>query len=137
MMPKQGNCQTQMAFEMDDFADDVYFWSVQAIDQSGVASVFAAEQYFDIGNVTGAGSVINSQESMLFPNPAKNMVHIDFGSGLHAEVRILNINSQLIKTEMINGEVLNMDVSGLAPGLYIVELISEKTKEIKKLSIKR
>lgn len=137
MVPKHGNCQMGMNFEMSNLDDGVYYWSVQAMDQSGMASAFAAEQYFDIGNVTGTGPAMNATETSLFPNPAKNRVLIDCASGLPAEVRILNTNGQLLKTETTNGEMLDLDVSGLAPGLYIVQLISDEARVVKKLTIER
>lgn len=137
LLPKQGNCQNMMIFNMDNLPDGLYYWSVQAIDQSGSASEFAAEQFFDIGNVTGNQALDEVSAINLFPNPASNVVHITFESESPGVINIYGVSGQLIKTAQSTTAQFDLDISDLSPGLYIAELVTKNTRSVKKLRIER
>jgi hypothetical protein len=131
MMPKQGNCQTQMNFAMNGLADGVYFWSVQAIDQSGAASVFADEQYFDVGNMTTVHETNSS--FAIYPNPASDVLHISNSTGKVIDFTIFSSTGQLL----ISGNSQeNIDVSALKSGLYLIEIKTDESTCVEKLQIK-
>ena len=64
-LPKNGNCQYGMTYELSGLADDIYYWSVQAIDQSGLASPFGQELPSRPNLATSAcawGAVVRSED---------------------------------------------------------------------------
>ena len=137
LLPKQGNCQNMLIFNMDNLPDGLYYWSVQAIDQSGSASEFAAEQFFDIGNVTGNQALDEVSAINLFPNPASNVVHITFENESPGVINIYGVSGQLMKTAQSTTAQFDLDISDLSPGLYIAELVTKNTRSVKKLRIER
>jgi hypothetical protein len=60
----------------------------------------------------------------IYPNPAKEQITITTGTLLeNASVRIMNITGKVVTGEnSINGNSLLMNVSGLSPGIYFIEL---------------
>lgn len=121
-IPKHGNCMTNLQFEMGNFPDDIYYWSVQAIDQSGQASVFAPELSFNIGNVIGIEEV---KHAITFaPNPADDIIQVNgpFSSAL--DVIILDIMGRKVffETGLATGSTI--DVSAIPKGQYVVRAIS-------------
>ncbi len=131
MVPKSGNCQNELTFWMESLEDGVYYWSVQAIDQSGAASMFADEQYFDVGNVTS----INETETAIeiYPNPVSDLLHISGSDEKHMEVSIFNIAGQQVISEF-NGKTF--DVSELKPGSYILQIKTAESIFVEKLQIR-
>ncbi len=136
-VPKNGNCQNMLTFHMDNLPDGLYYWSVQAIDQSGSASAFAAEQFFDIGNVTGTQAMSDVSGINLYPNPTNHTVHVSCKNGLAREVNIFSLTGQLMKTLQATSADFDLDVNDLSSGMYVIELITNDTKAVKKLRIER
>jgi hypothetical protein len=50
-------------------------------------------------------------------------------------VEIYSLNGQIIDVYSWNGNTLNMDISNLAEGVYLVAVKSEKQTEIKRLIV--
>ncbi len=78
----------------------------------------------------------------LFPNPAKNIVQIEFGSLINnnSELTIYDIRSNLVKLINIDtnfGEKVQFNVDELSDGIYIIELKSANNITFDKLIIQR
>ena len=77
----------------------------------------------------------------LFPNPAKGMVHLVLKEDLQGEalVEVYNLLGELMMTKEFHhsqkGELLSMDLSRLASGLYIIKLSTENGSYSKKVSV--
>ncbi|NPD84348.1 hypothetical protein HNS38_06245 [Lentimicrobium sp. L6] len=56
-MPKQGNIGMSLQYTISELADGIYHCSVQVMDQSGISSVFAEEEIFEVGCFTGIEKV--------------------------------------------------------------------------------
>ncbi|MGD0710535.1 MAG: T9SS type A sorting domain-containing protein [Bacteroidales bacterium] len=67
----------------------------------------------------------------VYPNPVTNNLTIDVPE--KATINILNTQGQHIETLLINGNLTNVDVSNLPSGVYMMEVITEKGIEVKKL----
>ncbi len=64
-----------------------------------------------------------TQNIALFPNPAKEVVNIDFGNLNVAEVSLININGTIVNTFNIeNNKVMQIDVSAYSAGVYFVKI---------------
>jgi hypothetical protein len=79
-----------------------------------------------------------NQESWVavFPNPVEDVLHIKFsGIAGKVRVRITDIWGKALLAREINvaeTSGLTMDVSGLAPGLYLLNLVQGERHSVKK-----
>ena len=77
----------------------------------------------------------------IFPNPASSSVTIFTEKGYQGitAFRIVDSKGATVKSLNIsgNGRTMNLDVSGLSPGLYLIMIQSKDNIAIKKLSISR
>jgi hypothetical protein len=65
-------------------------------------------------------------KTILYPNPAKNLVNIDFQETLNSnlEVSILNVQGQILKTvefENVLSQV-QLNTENLASGIYLISM---------------
>ncbi len=70
---------------------------------------------------------------LLYPNPAKNVVHVaSFGTS-YTSYRFFDVTGKLISESTLEGEhglLVTIDVSHLANGLYFMELVDQNTKSV-------
>jgi hypothetical protein len=73
----------------------------------------------------------------VYPNPVSEVLNIDVdSSNLNSKVNLYSITGQLLQSFSINETENTIDVAGLAPGIYFLEIKSdlgtERQKFIKK-----
>ena len=131
--PKPGNCQMSLQHMFSDLPDGQYYWSVQAFDQSGMSSVFAEEQSFQVGDLT---LVNHLQESLhIYPNPASEYVWVEIDEDFLVE--IYNMSGQLVLVKQDLNAKTALNISVLRPGNYIIKLRSQHQTFTKELNIIR
>jgi len=89
------------------------------------------------------GFILNISEgktatATIYPNPATNNINIKFENVEGpAQVRIANINGQVVLDQQIfvANDVVNVNLPGIKPGVYFVNIISEKAVLTRKLVI--
>src|SRR5690606_38183239 len=68
---------------------------------------------------------INTLNLKMYPNPAENEAHISFGKEIHVD-RVFLDTSNGVKlreiTEEIVGSEIRLDLTGLSPGHYIIQV---------------
>ncbi|HEY4965163.1 MAG TPA: peroxidase family protein [Puia sp.] len=72
----------------------------------------------------------------IFPNPATHNLHVDFGNWTDkVNLSIFNTGNSLVKTQVAaeGAGGLDIDISGLAPGIYIVSISNSKDVKTFKL----
>jgi hypothetical protein len=75
----------------------------------------------------------------IYPNPAKNNVSIKLSNVLSTEkvqVIVKNISGQTISKQMFNADNINLDISDLTAGLYLIQINTETGSQTAKLSVK-
>lgn len=73
----------------------------------------------------------NTSELQVFPNPAKNIITIN-GLQSKGTIKIIAADGKLIKQITITGISLQIDISKLAKGMYILQYYNEvKTDQVK------
>ena len=88
----------------------------------------------------GAGLMPND-DSVFYPNPAKESVFINFNSLLDGEeqseffIRLIDISGRVVLQTTSNQLLEQIDVSGMEKGVYILHLSNDKTSIAKKLLI--
>ncbi|MBK8342096.1 MAG: T9SS type A sorting domain-containing protein [Bacteroidetes bacterium] len=73
----------------------------------------------------------------LFPNPASENLHIKLnGKSAETVAEIFTLNGTAVLTKTFNStDLLNIDVSGIPPGTYMVKLSAEGKSVVKKLVV--
>jgi len=71
----------------------------------------------------------------IFPNPANNKINVLLSHQQKATINLLNLNGQVVKSQVAEFNTNIMDISELDKGLYFVEVMSVGGKTVKKLAI--
>jgi hypothetical protein len=71
----------------------------------------------------------------VYPNPTKNLIHINFGINKVKSIRIISSSGRIIDAIIPKDNVIHYDVSKYANGLYIMEFVSETETTFKKIII--
>ena len=108
----QGNGKHDYRYTDTDPLVQKTFYRVLQTDHNG------RQSYSDIVQVDPAQRAVVS----LYPNPAHDRVTLAiYNSGLlHTRARILGVDGRLIKTVLLTGSVQQVNISGLAAGVYQV-----------------
>ena len=94
---------------------DLYFFD----DEHGYASTHIRPLRTN-GLVTGMEAVEGTR-LQVFPNPAAEVINLE-GSGSGAFIEVLDATGRVLLSRVTSGEQERMDISGLAPGSYVVRL---------------
>lgn len=78
---------------------------------------------------------INDFEFSIYPNPAHSEILISFSKVTNANLHIYNVDGVLVKTDEVAGDQKRIDLKGLAPGLYFVEIIAGDQSYVKKVVV--
>jgi hypothetical protein len=125
-----GNIQADTTKTIVNLPEGTYYWSVQTIDQAYSGSAFAAEQSFTI-LATG----IDEEKDIAFkiyPNPAREIVHLSSGTNDIYEYHIFNMTGQEVLRGKFSGQA-EIDVSDFDAGIYFVNVNSGTNRNIQKL----
>ncbi len=115
-----GNTSQDTSFTINSLGDGTYYWSVQAIDNGFMGSVFAPEESFTI-NAVGIDDPENRKRIRLFPNPAQTHIDIRMPDAGY-QLEIYNALGNPVISQPGTGFFIRIDVEGLAPGLYMVQI---------------
>lgn len=133
-IPKPGNAGMNLQYEIPELADGIYYWSVQAFDQSGMASVFAEEEVFEIGNSTGVDHADLSTQ--IFPNPASDWVFIETSKNLQ-KIEVFNMLGELLIHEDMSSQTHKLDMSYFTNGYYIFKITTTDQTLIEQIQVSR
>lgn len=108
------------------------------LDNETGAILNASELDPQMGVVENPVAVNNIQ---VYPNPASNFVHVSFGMQVPDDVRlnIYSMTGAIVKTqnfEDLNGnQEIQVDISGLSVGQYLVSLATDEGAVVKKIVV--
>ena len=68
---------------------------------------------------------------VIFPNPARNRLNMDFEVSVNNEFDIVNIFGEIVVSGSINGKNASIDISSLPPNIYIFRIATKTLKFIK------
>jgi hypothetical protein len=79
-----------------------------------------------IGSFTGIHSSVISDQIKIFPNPAQNILMIDFGNNKSGTVEIIDLQGRMITNKnVMNDAKTEITISGLANGMYLLRVTVE------------
>jgi hypothetical protein len=116
-----------------------YEFYVRSSFPTGLVSSWVGPFPFATSGATGFDE-INSGEITIFPNPATNRIFIRFSNQNQQKinVRLSNIQGQLVREMVYNSYengILQMDLNGLAPGIYFLNLKNRQLNLTRKVII--
>ena len=86
----------------------------------------------------GMESISSDNTCAIYPNPATNKISIATNNNLQGEITIciFNMNGALLQQDKFqNQNLIELDVSTLAKGFYLVKIQTKKGIETKKLVV--
>lgn len=109
-----------------NFTNEVYF--DETIINTGVTTGYIAK--IDTTLITYSEKLSPKSNTTLFPNPCTDFLNIDFKNTSTATLNIYNICGVLEKSiKFQDKNTGKINLSGLAPGMYLVEIQEHSTKE--------
>lgn len=112
--------------------------------KSASASTFPALYYstrsnLATNNTLGIANTTISKSISIYPNPAKDIIHIssDVQFGDEITLHIFNTTGSLVKCDLLSPDNLTSDISSLCNGIYLLELRSGDIITKKKLVINK
>lgn len=101
--------------------------------------------YFDINDVVMTNTVSNmihpvgikvvekQTSAVIYPNPVHDILSIKVNDGQYETARLLNALGQVLVSEHISGEHMQMSVKALTPGIYYLELKGSAGIKVEKI----
>ncbi len=89
---------------------------------------------FKLGGTMGVEEV-STNKFQVYPNPAKDIVHlqnIEFGS----KIQIYDMSGKKVFTSTAQSETVQINISSLSKGVYVIEIQSKGKKSTRKLIVK-
>jgi hypothetical protein len=92
-----------------------------------------------VGDIaTGWLDEILSQAVRVYPNPATGSARVQMPTGLRAQAYALySAVGQLVRQENLGGSQLNIDLSALGAGLYLLHVDTERGTVVKKVVVEK
>ncbi len=91
--------------------------------------------YAEFVNTTGMNNSSYDQELLVYPNPAKDILHLKVEGLIVNSYSITTINGQEVQNGFLSGNDLKIDISQLPNGMYFVTLRSNQRIMTAKLMI--
>ena len=100
-------------------------------------SDYASIGYYEISGsykplITGINEQTAGNNVMVYPNPANETLYLSFAdaSAKAESVRIVNTLGQVVNAVAQSQAQGGIDISALTPGVYMVQIVDEKTKAV-------
>jgi len=100
---------------------------------------FSEELEITCSICTGINEKADLKDIQIFPNPTNGMITISFDNNFGmTEISVMNMLNKVVfseKSETMTGKILDMDLSNLAKGVYIIKLKTDRHEETRKIVI--
>ncbi|MEO0404257.1 MAG: T9SS type A sorting domain-containing protein [Bacteroidota bacterium] len=123
---------------------DEYQWEFNGLPldgESGSSLSNPAEGNYSVSGTTDTGcdesseviTITNIHEAtdlvfQMYPNPAESILNVEHDGSGTVEFRVMDMKGAIVGQYVLSSSVNRLDVSGLAPGLYQVSLITENSR---------
>ncbi|MDP5169290.1 MAG: M4 family metallopeptidase, partial [Bacteroidia bacterium] len=127
---------TLLRFRNDASADNDYIY-IDAVVVTGNSPSIMGGESLSAGLVTTTalstgpdmvtlnGAEDLEQELSVYPNPAQGLLSVETSS-VASSITIFSIDGKLVKSIAVNSSSNQIDVSGLASGLYLLQVVTEE-----------
>jgi hypothetical protein len=130
---------TRKIYSLGDYENKPVYIGIQCVTDNGFCFMI---DDIEIGSSVYLDDDKDAGTVNIFPNPAVNNLTIDFGqlTSDDAVIEIFNVNGEIILRKEIRDNkkrTFLTDISGLAPGLYLVKINSSGASVSKKILVER
>ena len=94
--------------------------------------IFAEGWALYVDEIILGTNIVSKNQVSVYPNPVENILHINATEKVDS-ISIFNVLGQKISNVMIGENKKHIDVSSLAAGVYMVNIISNATQETFKI----
>lgn len=103
-----------------------FFLSSSDNSQFGMNTpAFFAIDNFEVVNTTSAEQAEIAAGFSVFPNPASQTLYLNFPEEFsNARIEIIDMQGKIVQTSMIIPQKINFNIQHLAPGMYVIKVIS-------------
>lgn len=94
----------------------------------------------ELSDVTGVDDVNNSLDIAVYPNPARQVIHVVSNSNARiASVEFVNLAGQLVKKQPVGfvSSSTHVDVSDLQRGMYLMKIYTQNSAVVRMIEIVR
>ncbi|WP_203295356.1 T9SS type A sorting domain-containing protein [Luteirhabdus pelagi] len=96
--------------------------SLQVTNANGDVAIYNSAPLMDV-------SKFENSSVSIYPIPAQNIIHIESSTAQVERIVVYSLTGQIVANTEENKE---MDISGLLSGMYLVEVVSEGQRTVKK-----
>ena len=87
---------------------------------------------FTLQAVTAGVNDVQTSKVQAYPNPVVNQLNLNSDQNIQ-EVKIFSTTGQLVQNQKLNGKKSSVNLSDLKPGVYVVQVVTEKGVETLKV----
>ncbi|MGB0176114.1 MAG: T9SS type A sorting domain-containing protein [Owenweeksia sp.] len=120
------NNSISLVYDGDTLPEGVYILNLNVNHQSWVLKVLKIKNL-------GVDELEGLALAQMFPNPATNKVNIRFGESVPETVKITDLQGKMILIRNATTESLQIDISGLSKGHYLLHLVKGPDQSIRHL----
>jgi len=106
-----------------------------AYDPDGTTTDMGAF-YFDQTSITAVDNYHNTDEIIVYPNPATEVVNVK-GTGDYTRIMIIDLPGSIIKDFKISNDLVSINISDLRSGIYVMILYNQNGTAFKKKIVKK
>jgi hypothetical protein len=123
----QGSAWQQATINLNAYAGQNIVVRFRGTTGNGFASDMALDG-IRVDNLSGVEETVATNQLNVYPNPAQNEIRVTYNAaaGSEAVIYITDLSGRVISSETVqagaNGINATMNISGLAAGLYMIQL---------------
>ena len=107
-------------------------YTVLGVSAAGCAGLGSFTQ--SVSACTGLEANVNNQLSLaLYPNPTTGIFTIESANGLAKTIQISDITGRVVLNHSTSDDLINLNVSNLANGVYYVKVLSNNRSDVMKI----
>jgi len=131
---------TSSQWRMETISLAPYSTSNNLIIKFKATSAYGNNVYVDNIRIAGTAAIVENEQLALnvYPNPATSNLNVSFEAVGEYSVNIVDLQGRTVATKANNGagfEVVEFDVTNLAKGSYIVNIVNGSSKSSKNIVI--
>jgi len=91
--------------------------------------------YPTVSGYTGLQDLSATKLFNLYPNPAQNILFVNFGSECSGKLVLIDMQGKILKEETLYSGLQNIDLSNIPTGIYILKIQSDNDVYTEKITI--
>jgi hypothetical protein len=106
------------------------------INGAAVDSNYTQDFTIMVSEVAGISEVTEINKIRIYPNPANTMLYIELENSANGTLTLFDLNGKVVFSQAINGDSVQVNMSSLTAGNYILRLVENSTASVEVQVIK-